>query len=215
MSSLIFYTDPSQALVVTDTLVADRAGVPLAFCSKAFHLPHLRMVIAGTGIRGFSDYLVFKANNGLFRGIENLDHHAPSELRAQWADHYKPLIPENDITTTVYAFGLSEVDGTIAAFAYRSTNDFASERLNHGTGVKPECAVPDGNLIDHIEGMMREQRSLQAAEPLSSRIHIGGDAIAMHLTGDGCHTWPLFQFEDHAQQLRTMHDNHRANLTTD
>jgi hypothetical protein len=55
MSSLIFFTDSEQALIATDTLAVSPDGQPLKFTTKAFALPHLRMVIAGTGAGASSD----------------------------------------------------------------------------------------------------------------------------------------------------------------
>ncbi|WP_426721061.1 hypothetical protein [Enterobacter cloacae complex sp. 301C7] len=55
MSSLIFYTDEAQALIVTDTLAVTDNGEPLSFVSKAGYIPQLRTIIAGTGAGGFSD----------------------------------------------------------------------------------------------------------------------------------------------------------------
>ncbi|MCM7911060.1 hypothetical protein M8T17_25035, partial [Enterobacter hormaechei] len=54
MSSLIFYTDEAQALIVTDTLAVTDNGEPLSFVSKAGYIPQLRTIIAGTGAGGFS-----------------------------------------------------------------------------------------------------------------------------------------------------------------
>ncbi len=39
MSSLIFYTDEAQALIVTDTLAVTDNGEPLSFVSKAGYIP--------------------------------------------------------------------------------------------------------------------------------------------------------------------------------
>jgi hypothetical protein len=47
MSSLIFHTDASQALVATDTLAVKPDGTPLMYGSKALYLPHLKTIIAG------------------------------------------------------------------------------------------------------------------------------------------------------------------------
>ncbi len=55
MSSLIFYTDEAQALIVTDTLAVTDNGEPLSFVSKAGYIPQLRTIIAGTGAGGFSN----------------------------------------------------------------------------------------------------------------------------------------------------------------
>ena len=53
MSSLIFYTDPEQVLVATDTLAVSSDGKPFIFTSKALYIPHLKTIIAGTGCSEF------------------------------------------------------------------------------------------------------------------------------------------------------------------
>jgi len=57
VSSLIFHTEQEQAIIATDTLAVSPGGRPLTFTSKGFHVPHLRMVIAGTGCGGFTEPL--------------------------------------------------------------------------------------------------------------------------------------------------------------
>jgi hypothetical protein len=47
------------------------------------------------------------------------------------------------MTTTVYHFGFSEVTGLIHSFAYRSANNFQSEKIAYGLGIKPECTIPE------------------------------------------------------------------------
>lgn len=55
MSSLIFYTDSTQALVATDSLATNSDGEPFMFVTKAGYIPHLRTIIAGTGAGGFAN----------------------------------------------------------------------------------------------------------------------------------------------------------------
>lgn len=196
MSSLIFYTDPQQVLVATDTLAASPDGSPLLFTSKAHYLPHIRTIIAGTGLGGFSVQWALTANSRMMvRGIENLDFHTANGLRTLWAEHEEQYVLAG-MTTTVYQFGLSEDSGEMVGFAYRSQNNFISERLEYGIGVKPECSIPEGNLLEHIETMMNEQREIQSTVPASERVYIGGEAVALHLTKDGCRMWRLFEFPD-------------------
>lgn len=203
MSSLIFYTDPQQALVVTDTLAVDPDGFPFLFTSKAHYIAHLRTIIAGTGIWGFSGDWFMQANSRmLLSGIESLDYHAAEALRALWARYISEYSLSTSATTTVYHFGFSEVSNEITGFAYRSTNGFSSERLHHGTGVKPECSVPEGNIFDHLQAMMEEQRSIQASVPPQERIYIGGEAMAIHLTKESCVYSKLFEFSDFCEQSK-------------
>lgn len=147
----------------------------------------------------------------VLRGIENLDYHTPGELHCLWEQYKAESSLTDGLTTTVYHFGFSEDSGNVISFAYRSTTNFASERLQFGVGVKPECTVPEANLLDHIESMMYEQRSIQATKPLSERVHIGGKAIAIHLTQQSCNFTELFEFADFRRQELEMLQAYRNN----
>lgn len=210
MSSLIFYTDESQALVATDTLAVNPDGTPLMFCSKAIYLPHIRTIIAGTGLGMFSGDWANQVNNRfIVEGLRNLDYHTPDGLRALWAStKERDEVPES-ITTTVYQIGISEDDEKVHAFAYRSTNNFQSEPLTHGTRAKPECTFPEGNLITHLQSMMLEQRAIQESKAVDERIYIGGECVVMHLTKDVCTTKKWFRFDDYKDQLSEIFDLHR------
>lgn len=203
MSSLIFHIDPEQILVATDTLATDLDGSPMMFCSKAIYLPHLRTIIAGTGMGMFAGDWAMEVNNRMaLSGIRNLDHHAPGQLSLRWREYKLRYSLPDSVTTTVYHFGLSEEDRSVWAFAYRSTNDFSSERLGYGIGLKPECTVPaEGNLIEALPAMMKEQRTRQSDRPANERLYIGGECVAMHLTKVGCNVFPVCRFEDYEQHL--------------
>lgn len=209
MSSLIFFTDESQALIATDSLAVDTQGNPAFFCSKAHYIPHLKTVIAGTGAGGFAnEWALSVSARMVVKGIHNLDYHTPERLRALWSEYkVKYSIPES-LTTTVYQFGISEETGNIVTFAYRSTNNFTSEEIGYGTGVKPECDVLEGNLIELIPKMMEQQRSIQGSFPESTRIHIGGEIIAFHLTHSGCNTFKISEFDDFSEQMDFIFANY-------
>lgn len=197
MSSLIFYTDESQAVVATDTLAVDSSGDPFFFTSKATLIPHLNLIIAGTGCGGFSNEWALQVNNRMVvNGILNLDYHTQDALLKLWEKYKEEFSLPEGLTTTVYHFGVSEESKKITAFAYRSTNNFFSEEIPYGTGVKPECRVLDGDLIQNIPLMMQEQRSIQELKPKENRLYIGGDIYVMHLTEGSCNTWRIGQFPD-------------------
>src|ERR1035438_10826177 len=111
MSSIIFQTDENEALVATDTLATLLNGTPYRFTSKVLILPHLRMIMAGTGAAGFLDrwFVIINAEM-IVRGIEHLNDHSPRYLNAIWSTykHESIGIPDNPTTTTVYHFGFSE-----------------------------------------------------------------------------------------------------------
>lgn len=198
MSSLIFFTDKHQVLVATDTLGVSSGGEPFLFTSKAIHIPHLKTIIAGTGIGGFSHEWAMHVNNKMaVRGIHNLDYHTPKMLLELWSQYSEKTSITDSFTTTVYQFGISEETQEIVSFAYRSTNEFVSEELGYGTFVKPECQIPNPNsLIDSIPSMMEEQREIQSRLPKNKRVYIGGEIYVLHLAINGCTSYKLFEFPD-------------------
>lgn len=211
MSSLIFYSDEDQVLVATDTLAVASDGSPFMFSTKATYIPHLRTIVAGTGAGGFANIWATQASTRMIaKGIRNLDFHTPDGLRKLWRSYSAEYSVPADHTTTVYQFGLSEVTDKVVSFVYRSTNNFVSEELAYGTGVKPECSVvPGGNLIELIPSMMEEQRQIQGRSEDQKKIHIGGEIYALHLTRHSCSSFKMGEFSDfksHANQIFWNHE---------
>ena len=99
---------------------------------------------------------------------------APTTLPVLWQAYKEELSIKDDLMTTVYHFGFSEVTGLIHSFAYRSTNNFRSEQISYGLGYKPECTIPENPSPEHITDMMESQRSIQASKPEKERLYIGG-----------------------------------------
>lgn len=199
MSSLIFFTDEDNAVVATDTLVVTPDGEPFMFTSKAIHLPHLKVIVAGTGLQGFASEWALKINDKLIvNGLNNLDYHTPLCLRELWIKFKTELLFGEEMTTTVYQFGFSQIDGNIAAFAYRSTNNFESEELTYGMRAKPKCTFLEENdsVIDAIPKMMRDQRRIQDEGPKDGRLYIGGEIQVLHLTRNDCRSFKLGEFDD-------------------
>jgi hypothetical protein len=207
MSSLIFYTDQKQAIIATDTLAVSPGGRPVSLTSKAFHLPHLRMVIGGTGCGGFLDRWLCHLNSRMIvPGIDTLAVHAPSALQALWGTYCVEYKNPPGRTTTVYHFGFSESSDIIKSYAFRSENGFVSEERPYGIGVKPECTVPKNyNLPDAFRPMMDEQRSIQRQRPAGDRIYIGGEIIVHHLVKAGCSTFSIGPFEDFVDDMKAIY----------
>ena len=180
MSSLIFYTDEAQALIVTDTLAVTDNGEPLSFVSKAGYIPQLRTIIAGTGAGGFSNTWLLEASTRMVvSGIQNLNYHTSACLRRLWKQYkHDHAIPSSStVTTSVYQFAICEE-----------------------TGVKPECQILDGDLLQTIPVMMNEQRAIQATYSHPERIHIGGEMIAHYLTSSMYQCFKIGEFEDFRTQ---------------
>ena len=214
MSSLIFATDENQVLVATDTLAVNPEGEPFCYTSKAIHIPHLRVIIAGTGAGGFAnEWALIVSTRMVVKGIQNLNTHTPNGLRELWIKYtseYKSLV---NFSTTVYQFGLSEANDSVALYAYRSVNNFESEKLGYGTAVKPECSLPKGDLIQSLPVMMEEQRSIQLSLPKESRLFIGGEIQVLHLTKNGCESYMVYRFSDFKKNESDIFDRQKSSKT--
>jgi hypothetical protein len=211
LSSIIFHTEASQVLVATDTLATSPDGKPLKFTTKAFVVPHLRMIIAGTGAGGFLDTWFMQINTSMVvRGIQNLNHHAPHSLAVIWSGYKQQFPLLKDFTATVYHFGFCEESTLIQSFAYRSDRGFASELLPYGLAVKPQCDVPENYRVpDDIKGMMVHQRSVQKLRPKNERVHIGGEIQIHHLSKTGFSIYTLDRFDDFGSVERAMFSSFR------
>lgn len=202
MSSLIFHTQPDMAIVATDTLAVNEAGTPVNWTTKAILIPHLQMIVAGTGVAGVCSRWFLRINEDMaVHGIEHLDVHTPQGLVGLYARYSEEVGFPPELSTTIYHFGISEISGEVVAFAYRSENGFRSERLSHGLKCKPECDVEMGDdLRSGLIQMMDSQRAIQAAKPAAERIHIGGAIQVLHLTNANATSVRLHTFNDFADQ---------------
>ena len=210
MTSLIFHLEPEQVLVATDTLATSVDGEPFMFTTKAFIVPHLRLLMAGTGVGGFLGKWFIQVNDRMVvRDVDHLDYHAPRVLAELWQSHKDESYMPDDETTTVYHFGFSDEDDLIHSYVYRSESNFQSERLpQSGIAFKPECQVREGYTFPaDIKMMMDEQRAIQASRPKDEKIFIGGKILVHHLSRSGFQAFVLDEFEDYESTQRAIYEN--------
>ena len=198
MSSLIFHTQPDMAFVATDTLAVDESGTPLNWTTKAIHIPHMRMIVAGTGLAGITSAWFTTINEHMaVRGIESLNQFAQRQLKSLYHRYLEEIGLLQEVSTTVYHFGFSELTHQMVAFAYRSTNDFQSEPIRHGTFAKPACTLNfDLDLRQMVIEAMKQQRVSEAAQTPDKRIYIGGEIQVLHMTPQGTNSVCMHRFDD-------------------
>lgn len=210
MSAIIFQNCEDQAFVATDTLACDDEGRPGLFRSKALYVPHLRTIVFATGFAEMLENWFIHINRRMVvDGVEQLDAFTPETLRELWAELRQDIGGAMDQhhcqTTTVYHMGVSEKTGKIVTYAYRSTNDFASEKLPaNSIGFKPECPASDGET--DIFELMKKQRSHQqnSGKPLREQVHIGGEIQLYQLTAQGCNISTYARFDDYDEARTKM-----------
>lgn len=210
MSSLIFTIRKDCIYVATDTLAVSYDEHPVLFTTKAFVVPHLKMIIAGTGIGGLPGQWFITVNNKMaVKGIDNLDYHTPVNIAGLYHSWIKDTsvgeINRLYLSATIYHFGLSEISGDMVGYAYRSENGFKSEQLVYGTGIKPPCKLPEGfQFKDDVKRLMEEQRRVQAAFTAGSRVCIGGEIIVIHQTKKGFEVFTAGKFDDYTDTIKSI-----------
>lgn len=183
------------------------------FTTKAFVVPHLKMIVAGTGVAGFLGRWFVQINDRMVvRGVDHVDYHTPRTLAAVWREHRQEFAIPASAATAIYHFGFSEETGQVHSFVYKSKSNFRSEQLRHGLGVEPECSIPkEYELPTDIKSMMLEQRAIQASRPKPDRISIGGEIQIHHLTERGFRILTVDKFEDHDADELAIYENFRSN----
>jgi hypothetical protein len=183
-------------------------GSPLAFWSKLFPLPHLRGVMCTTGIMQIGlDWFVEIQSRVMCNGVVYLDSIAPKALRTI-AQKYP-----TSRTTTVYHFGYDPDARRFRGFAYRGTNNFASEELRMGFAVKPgtvdlserftNAAVERGAIPAIIEAVTQQKADDELLPPML-RVGVGGEVHVLTLTADDLFMWTCHRFDDYDSSYNAM-----------
>ena len=208
MSLLMFAHDDEAAYVLTDTLATDGDGNPFLFVDKCLPVPSMNLLIATTG---YGELLVrwMEVIRGsiLARDITMLDLHTPEALRTIWADLEKEH-GTLEGTGTIYHFGIDEDTGLCVRYAYRSTNNFASERSEQGGfGVKPPPIFKPLEPPEDLDGwiaLATAIRDEQDARPHQDRVYIGGDLILAQVSRHRCEITRVHRFPDQIDQWQAM-----------
>lgn len=205
MTALIYALQPDQVCLAMDTLVVSADDkTPLLFQTKFAVLPHLQMVIAGTGLAAMvTQWFQFVNGNIVARDVDHVDLYAPGALRRAEAE-----CPGTDLTTTtLYHFGYSQEQQRYVGYAYRSAKNWASEKLPYALGVKPPVPVSptdDIQFPQFLVDVMREQRRADQSLPSSERVGIGGEVSFVVMRDQSVTVAPVHRFESYETELQQM-----------
>ncbi len=206
MSSLITDVDENAAWVATDTLGVGYDSSPLLFAAKALHLPHVNILMAGTGVSRMMDGWFYGLNGQQFAGIDELAAKSTIALRKRWAEFRGAFPVSEDATCSIFTFGFSETTGRMRVLMNSSSYDWElRDQPVPFSGQKPPGTLPTApHFPSGLMAAMLDQRAVQAAKPPEKRLHIGG-AIIMHcLTREGCTSQIVSRFADYDDTLRSM-----------
>lgn len=212
MTAAIFSINPDQIVLAMDTLaMAGETKTPYFFTTKFYPLPHLYGAMFATGVGDLATQWFVKLERFLAHDIHQLDEYVTPALQRLGVEFGL----NSNQTTTVYHLGFSENEQRYVGFAYRSTNDFKSERLPYGLATKPPVhGATATNYADFI-GIMEEQRAADNTLPPDERVFIGGEIHVLDLHSKTMTIQTIHRFDDYDSLYEKMLDALLLNNTTE
>ncbi len=194
MTALDFIIQDDAVIVAMDTLSLRAVDhKPYKMVTKFLPIPHMNTLICGTGnMSAIIDWFSWVEKNVIANGIYQLDKITQQVIKEFMDTH------NGDNSCTIYQFGLHELDGKYHGYAYRSANDFRSEEIQQGIGVKPPDAfltadrtvdlspyAPEGATIQEIlSNIMHRQKEYDDSLDVDDRLGIGGIIQIVFLSKD-------------------------------
>lgn len=202
---LLFNLREEEIVLATDTLACDIDGSPSFFVSKATILPHLGMVIVGTGIYQLLEEWV--------RFVSTCPQVANMADAAEAAQEALPDIAAHDIyrseSTTIYHFGFRTERGVYGADVFRSTSRWQHEEVSFGFGSKPNHGVAYARPESFPDGWaaLAEQMQKEHAPgaPAVVPVHIGGELVAIAMQDSTTITaFKIHRFASYSAEARAI-----------
>jgi hypothetical protein len=208
MTALNFLIQEHQICFAIDSLaVSPDDKSPQVYLTKFIVLPHLSMAVTGTGHGGLvARWMSYVRDRIIAKDIDHLNKYVPAELRSLW----KEFQVFHDNTATIYHFGYSETRGRYVGYAYRSVNNWSSEELQDGIGIKPPVVVDletNFELPEKFIEIMQLQKATDRSLPVGQRVGIGGEVHFVHMTNGTVTISRCYRFPDYEVNYKSMCKN--------
>ncbi|GFZ82997.1 hypothetical protein GCM10008018_31180 [Paenibacillus marchantiophytorum] len=189
-----------------DTLSLNEKRKPFKFVSKIFPIPHLRSVICGTGNLDLILEWVFRVQRNVIAADISFLNSITTKSLLDLNKKYSV-----DLTSTIYQFGYSEVEGVLKGAAFRSTSMFQIEEYSYCSAIKPKVQydlyeeIQKNGLDEAFISLMSRQKEEDDINP--ERIGVGGEIHRFIMNKDTHHLDIIFRFPDYGQCYNEMLDN--------
>lgn len=230
MSAIYYQVTDEAALVATDTYsIRADTGRALTLTDKCIPIPHLSMVLTGTGFHGFlmEWYWTIQRQTAAV-DIEHLNEMAPGLLQETWLRFQdKNNLPDRDAVpgsggVTISHLGYSEREEQFAGCYYKLEDDFAPTRVKPGQ----QYFMPDleGVTDAFQEGLDAQQQAaalfvrakdLDEERPPGERLGIGG-MVKYYAVGRHGHVCKdILEFDDREEtKEQILEANQREDVKT-
>ncbi|MDU1413476.1 MAG: hypothetical protein E6929_11750 [Clostridium sp.] len=221
MTALNFILDKKVVILSMDTLVTfNETRTPVKMTTKFLTLPNMNCIICGTGnFDAIIDWFSFVQKSIIANGIYQLNKLSEQALPNFMKNYTK------DSGCTIYQFGLNEIDKDFYGYVYRSTNNFKSEQLSYGLGIKPTDAFIESNgelnlkkytqqinerfiIKETLYDIMKKQKEYDDnLTDVNERVGIGGMVQIVTMNEDEIVVTNYKRFDDYEKQYKKILTN--------
>ena len=209
MTAIVFALQPDQICIAMDTLVVGADDkLPQYFHRKFIALPQANIVVAGTGLMNLiTSWFSFLSSFSEKTNIDQINNLVPHALRELSRHCYGTDL----ITTTLYHFGYSNQEERYLGYAYRSTKNFDSDRLQYALGFKPVVSVTpthDIRFPDFLIDMVIEQQRQDQLLPTSQKVGIGGEIEFVYMVNQRIQVETVYRFASYNDEENYIKQRH-------
>lgn len=211
MTALIYWLQPNKVCVAMDSLALRPDKDPLNYCTKILLLPHLKMVLCGTGlIQLVLDWFCFLESNVMAKDLMDVNDIASDTLGRMWQQKYAGT----GVSTTIYHFGYNESERQFGGVAYRSEKNFEPEWLAQDSlGIQPRRLDLREFATKSIDEKGVKQAFIETIQklklddddrPRQDKLGIGGEVHFLTLDKSGYLLSICHRFDDYYQLFDEM-----------
>ncbi|OMC63268.1 hypothetical protein BK125_31030 [Paenibacillus odorifer] len=212
MTALNWILGEKSVSIAADTFSLTMEKEPFKYTNKIFTLPHLKMIVCGTG----NANLILDYYKELQLIVVAREMYYVTAVTQDILLNIRKEYPK-EVTTTVYLFGYNDNLECFEGFAFRSTNDFDKEKLAYGIGVKPELSreLVESYYEDTEDDdsfftlVINKQKELDEMLPKEKRIGVGGEIQRIVSDASNFLISTIYRFDDYLDQYDLMLENLR------
>lgn len=207
MTALNWIINNDYIVVSTDTLATLQNKQPYMYVNKIFPVPHLRLVICGTGSHKLlTDWYIEVQTKILSRDFDFVNLHAQRTLAK-----LNESLPKNS-KSTIYHFTYDEKKQGCVGFIFRSEKNFECEEIPNGLATRPPLSsefVLETNSKaetdqDYFIEIMKEQKRLDDISTNSEKVGIGGEIQFLFFSPNRLIHETIYRFESYDSDFQIM-----------
>lgn len=200
MTALNWLLKEDKCVIAADTLAFIQDNQPKQFVSKILPLPHLNMVICGTG----NSELIIRYYMAIQLHVIARDMYSLNSIAKNLLLQLNKDYSEEE-TSKIFHFGYSEINDRFEGYMFQSAESFSIEKIAFGFGVHP--ALPF-ELVENIANNAYNDdyyfTQLISEQKRKAVVSIGGEIQRAVLSYNGCSLSTIFRFEDYEENYVSM-----------